>query len=110
MNKHHTRSADARIYGPPAHRLRKVTVTLEVPDVANELRTSVSITGYSDTMRTSLWTVHESWSWTEQAEGLQPADAIHHALLVALQDKPQSQHQFECCMVGEGWRQDSLFD
>lgn len=96
------------IYGAPSHELEAVYVHLVLPNRANEHKTTLHVTGTSGTSRPALWVLREAWSWSEQQAGLQPCDAVTHALLVALQDRPTSQAQMEACMIGEGWVQESL--
>ena len=93
------------IYGAPSHELEVVHFSLDIPRRANEHKTTLRASGTAGTSRPSLWNVHESWSWTEQERGYQPSDAMAHVLLVAMQDRPTSQEQFEACMIGEGWSQ-----
>lgn len=93
------------IWGKPQHQLLRVTFTLELPTSQNGRTTRLIAVGSSETARASMWVVRETWSPSEQEAGLQPADALHHVALVALQDHPTSQTQMEACLIGEGWEQ-----
>lgn len=93
------------IYGAPQHELERVDFTLVLPVRSNQHRTTLHVYGRAGTARPSLWDLHETWSWTEQEAGYQPSDAVAHAVLVAMQDRPTSQQQIEACMIGEGWTQ-----
>lgn len=97
------------IYGDPNHRLERVEFTLIVPTAENGRRTALAARGTSGTARAGMWLVQEEWSAAEQERGYQPADALQHIALVALQDRPTSQSQVEACLIGEGWCQNPLF-
>lgn len=97
------------IFGDPNHELQQVTFTLTLPAATNGHLTTVAIAGRSDTCRTALWTDEYSWQRDEQEHGYQPGDYVSHAVLVAMQDRPTAQRQWDACLVGEGWAQDPLF-
>lgn len=96
------------IYGRPSHQLAVVTCSLVLPCKRNNYRSSILVEGVSETKRAALWSVRESWEPGEVTAGLQPADAIHHVLLVASQDRPASQDVLERHLTGGGWEKVSL--
>lgn len=99
------------VYGVPDHKLERVRFTLHLPLPHNENVTSLTVLGESSTARTSLWSVSESWTAEEQCAGLQPADAVHHLALIALQDRPRSQEALFGLLTGwEKGVQLDLFD
>lgn len=96
------------VYGPPQHRLDEVVFKLWLPTPANGHQTVVAATGVSSTQRASLWHVKETWEPNRTRGGYEPSDFIVHSALVACQDHPTSQEQYEACIRGEGWCQDEL--
>lgn len=93
------------IYGRPSHQLEAVTCRLVLPCKRNNYRSSILVEGFAETKRAALWSVRESWEPDEVTAGLQPADAIHHVLLVASQDRPASQDVLELQLTGGGWEE-----
>lgn len=91
------------IYGPPNHVLTTVEFKLYLPTPKNGRRTRLEASGRSETSRTALWSVTESWAPEEVRAGLEPTDALHHLALVASQDLPHSQTGLEASLVGSGW-------
>jgi hypothetical protein len=83
--------------------LETITLSVTLPSQRNGLRTALVVQGLTTTSRKPLWTMREHWTSGEVDAGLQPSDAAHHALLVALQDRPDSQSTFEACLLGKGW-------
>lgn len=96
------------IYGPPSHQLETVTFTLQLPTRRNQYLTRLEVRGEASTKRSSLWSVSESWTPAEQEAGLQPADALHHLALIALQDRPSSQEELFRQLTGEPHIQETL--
>lgn len=91
------------VFGPPDHSLDRLELKLILPTSRNGRHAQLTVHGQSETKRGSLWTVQESWSWTEQQAGLQPCDAAHHLLLACWQDRPVSQGGVESALTGQGW-------
>lgn len=89
------------IFGPVEHRLDRVDVSLWLPSARNNRQTRVEAHGRSETSRADLWSYRELWSWSEQQNGLQPVDSIQHVLLVASQDRPGTQGQFQAYLTGQ---------
>lgn len=96
------------IFGEPAHQLHEVAYKLWLPTADTGYQTIVAATGVSNTKRGSLWHVLETWEPNRTRGGYEPSDFIVHSALVALQDHPTSQEQYEACVRGEGWCQDEL--
>lgn len=88
------------VYGPPDHVLERVECKLYLPTSRNGRHTRLECSGWSDTRRGPLWSIAESWSWSEQQSGLQPSDALHHVVLVASQDRPVTQSGIEFALTG----------
>ena len=97
------------IWGRPQHQLEAVYFQIYLPSVENSRTTTMIATGTSRTSRPSMWSIREQWVGGEQERGYQPGDALHHVCMTAMQDRPTSQAQMEACMIGEGWKQDSMF-
>lgn len=93
------------IYGPPEHRLERLELKLQLPHQRNGRRAQLTAHGFSETKRGSLWTMQESWSWSEMHAGLQPCDALHHLALAAWQDRPITQTGLELALTGQNWQQ-----
>lgn len=89
------------IYGPPDHVLERVELKLYLPTSRNSRITRLEASGWSETKRGPLWSIQESWSWSECVSGLQPCDALHHVALVAAQDRPVTQGGVEFALTGE---------
>lgn len=91
------------LYGPPRHRLESVELTLTLPSRRNGYQTFLAVRGRASTSRSDLWVVRETWNPSEVDAGLQPTDAAYHVLLVAAQDRPDSQSALEAQLTGGGW-------
>lgn len=97
------------IYGPPTHDLERVELRLWLPSKRNGHHTRLTASGWSETSRSALWTVSESWERGELDRMLQPCDAAHHILLTAAQDRCETQGALERSLTGEGWTQPELW-
>ena len=91
------------VFGPPDHRLERLELKLYLPTPRNGRHSRLTAHGFAETKRGALWTVQETWSWSEQQAGLQPCDAVHHIALAAFQDHPGSQDAVERSLTGQGW-------
>nr|CRY97747.1 hypothetical protein [uncultured prokaryote]CRY97749.1 hypothetical protein [uncultured prokaryote] len=96
------------IYGVPDHALEVVQLRLSLPSRRNDHLTTAELHGMSSTKRGSLWSMTETWSWSEQQDGLQPVDAISHALLAIVQDRPVTDGGLRASLIGESTQQDHL--
>lgn len=96
------------IYGPPSHKLETVDFRLSLPLKRSNYVTRLEVHGRASTSRSALWSVSESWTTDDQVAGLQPADALHHLALIALQDTPYSQEAVFRALTGERWVQEEL--
>lgn len=88
------------IYGPTEPRLTAVRLVLTLPTNANDRSSRLDVYGECSTQRGTLWHVQERWNAAEHRAGLEPTDAAHHALLVAMQDRPRSQAEVERALSG----------
>ena len=93
------------IYGPPAHELDSVLLTLHLGTPRNGHRWRLEVQGRSATSRASLWSISEAWERSEQRGGYEPTDAAHHVLLAAAQDRCTSLAHLQASLRGEGWEQ-----
>lgn len=86
--------------------LVSVEVKLELPRRENEYRTTARVQGLNPFRSSPLWSWAETWSWSEQREGLEPTDTIRWWLLIAEQDKPRDQEHWNRCVAGHpSWEQ-----
>lgn len=96
-------------YPSPTQPLETVTFTLHVPTYRNDRRTRLHVTGSSEHRRNVLWSYSEEWSLTEQEDGLQPCDVVHHLALCSWQDRPNSRFLLDRSMRGlPCWEQGEL--
>lgn len=96
-------------YMPDALPLASVSFRLWVPEPGQSDTVRLTASGWDREENRRLWLLHETWSHPEVGrDGYEPSDAISHVVLVALQDRPETQAQMESCMIGEGWAQDAL--
>ena len=96
------------IYGAPSHTLEAVHFRLGLPLRRNQYQTTLEVKGTASTRISRLWFISEQWTPEEQEAGLQPADAIHHLAMIALQDHPASQERVFQLLTGQRWVQEEL--
>lgn len=96
------------IYGPPNHRLTRVTATMSLPVSRLTGPTTVRIVGEAQTSRGELWSVAETWQANKQVNGLEPSDWAGWVLLSAWQDRPNSQQALERALRPVGWDEPQL--
>lgn len=83
------------------HTLDRVEITLHLPTPRSDHRADIAARGWSTTKRGSLWTWQESWNPSEMhVEGYEPVDVVHHLLLVAVQDRPNTQERLSFGLGG----------
>jgi len=96
-------------YPSPPAPLETVDFTLKLPTRRNEHTTTLFVAGRSQDRRTALWTYEEVWSWSEQQDGLQPVDVLHHIGLCTTQNRPNSRFMLDRSMQGlPCWEQGEL--
>lgn len=83
----------------PKHRLNRVLIDVQFTEHGGA---QMVVTGRSNTQRADLWRHAETLGPDENE--LSVSDHAHHALIVALQDRPRTLEGFERGLVGEGWQ------
>lgn len=78
-------------YRSAHHPLVTVRFTLTLPRVGGSEATRITATGENPYVKEPLWRWEESWSWSEQRDGLDPTDTLRWVALIALQDHPTDQ-------------------
>lgn len=97
------------IYGPPNHRLTRITAQLDLGTGEENDVILGRVFGWSITQRGRLWAEHSSWVAPQDDVVRTPGDWLHHVVLVALEDRPNSQERLDYGLVGGVGIQDPLF-
>lgn len=92
------------------HQLESVELTLWLPKPDEYADVTIKAVGRASTKRAALWVHQELFNDELDAQkGYGPADALHHILLVAMQDRPNSVERLNFALSGGlTWCQDEL--
>lgn len=89
------------MWQPPRHQLDRIEVTVRLPDEPDPTSTSIAVHGRSSTKRSDLWTYQEYFDDTvTAAKGYGVGDALHHIVLVCMQDRPNTLERLQFSLRG----------